>query len=189
MLPRGCVAFFITSEVGVNSTYEVFGEFLERFGWLRDSLVYRVEFHGNLRYELSVTISLRAQDQHEDRIDKTVKLILGGVTEFRLAQRINWATFETSSGVGLAVEGDRVFLDLGSLELAPADDPTTLRAPPRHRSVEHVRQNEFYFDCTDFIGEVLPLEAIIDDRFGDLKDDIIGISKGESRRRRDLRRD
>lgn len=174
----------------VNSTYELVSEFLKQFGWLHDSLVYDITFHGNLRYDLSVTISLRAQDLQDDTV-KSVKLILGGVTEFRLAQQVNWATFETSSGAGIAIDGERVFLDLGSPErLTPSDPTSAFSTLPRHRSVEDVRQSEFYLDFTDFIGEAVPLEDIADDHFGDLKEAILGDIRGDgSGRRRDPRFD
>lgn len=164
-----------------NGSYQFIADFLERFGWLHDSLVYGIEFHGNLRYDLCVTISLRAQDYHDDMTDKSVKLILGGVTEFRLAQGVNWATFETSSGIGLATDGERNFVGLGASSqdaIIPLSEFATLS---RHRKVEDIRQGGFYFDCTDFIGEVLPLEDIADDHFGDQKDEINGVAKGNRR--------
>lgn len=157
---------------GTNGTYEFIATFLEQFGWLHDSLVYHVEFHGNLRYDLSVTISLRAEDRHDDMAVKSVRLVLGGVSEFRLAQGINQATFETSSGAGIAAEGERVFLDLGSPERLSSDNAEEFTPVPRHRSVEDVRTSEFYFDFTDVIAEIHPMEDIADDHFGDLQKEI-----------------
>jgi len=168
---------------GKNSKYEFIAEFLEQFGWLHDSLIYRVEFFGNLRYDLSVRISFRAQDWRDHMAAQSVKLVLCGVTEFRLAQRVNWATFETSAGVGIAADGERVFLDLGSPErLASSGVAGEFSTVPRHRSVEDVRTSEFYLDFTDVILETHPLEDILDDHFGEQKEALFKDVFGDPRR-------
>jgi hypothetical protein len=169
-----------------NTQHKFLAEFLEQFGWLHDSLIYRVEFFGNLRYDLSVRISFRAQDWRDNRVARSVKLILCGVTEFRLAQRINWASFETSAGVGIAVDGERVFLDLGSPERLASGVAGEFSAVPRYRSVEDVRTSEFYLDFTDVILETHPLEDVVDDHFGAQKEalfrDVFGDPEGKPRR-------
>lgn len=144
----------------MNDKYEGLRALLERFDWLHDSLVHSILFESTLRYEVKVTLFTRVVDPHRGYSANTVKLVLSGVNEFRLAQAGNWMSFETSSGAAIARDGERLFLTLGSsAKPADADDLANLTIfsrPPREQSLEEIRQSDFYLDFADFTVEVLP---------------------------------
>jgi len=145
--------------ISVNNKYDALAALLERFSWLADSLIHSVQFEGNLRYEMQITLLLRAMDRNDGFADKTLTLALSGVSEFRVAQAFSDAVFETSSGAAIARVGERLFLELGSSgNFVDSNAPVELTTGPipRHRLVNEVRKSDFYMDFTDFSAEVLP---------------------------------
>ena len=142
----------------MSNKYDALAALLERFSWLADSLVHSAQFEGNLRYEMQVTLLLRAMDCNDGFANKTLKLVLSGLSEFSVAQASNDAVFETSGGAGIARDGERLFFELGSSgDFVDPDVPVelTTRPIPRHRSVNEIRKSAFYMGFTDFSAEVL----------------------------------
>ena len=56
----------------MSNKYDALAALLERFSWLADSLVHSAQFEGNLRYEMQVTLLLRAMDCNDGFANKTL---------------------------------------------------------------------------------------------------------------------
>lgn len=141
----------------MNDRYEALSAFLDRFGWFDDSHLHSVHFESTLDHRVAVALTFRAGDQQAGLADRTVRLVLEGVTEFHFAQAVNWMRFETSAGVAIGREGQRLFLDLGGPEWRKVEDiPVDMvpSLPPRHLTAEEIRARGCYFDFTHVTMDV-----------------------------------
>lgn len=137
----------------MQDAFEALSGLLEQFDWLADSHVHSVAFQNTLDNRVNVTLLIRATDQ--SGAERTLKLVLSNVFEYRLQQPTNCTIFEASSGVGIAQAYDAAFLDLSSslAHLPSRADASGFGTVPRLRTADQIRNSDFYLAFADFTAE------------------------------------